>query len=117
MIRTPEGADVIVPNADLISKAVTNWTLKDRRRRIEVDVAVARETQAESVIPLLEMAATDVQGISAKPPPRARLIKLGADGTYRLYAWIEDVDRRGEVQSALRIHIAKRLSEARLEIR
>ena len=117
VIRTPEGAEVIVPNADLVSKAVTNWTRKDRRRRIEVDVAVARETQAESVIPLLEMAATDVQGISAKPPPRARLIKLGADGTYRLYAWIEDVDRSGEVQSALRMSIAKRFSEARIELR
>ena len=86
-------------------------------RRIEIDVVVARETQAESVIPLLEMAATDVQGISAKPPPRARLTKLGADRTYRLYAWIEDVDRSGEVQSALRVSIAKRFSEARIELR
>jgi small-conductance mechanosensitive channel len=116
-IRTPEGAEVIVPNADLISKAVTNWTLKDRRRRIEIDVAVAREAQAESVIRLLETAATDIQGISAKPPPRARLTKLGPDRTYRLYAWIEDVDRSGDVQSALRVSIAKRFSEARIEIK
>jgi potassium efflux system protein len=117
MIRTPEGAEVIVPNADLISKAVTNWTLKDRTRRIEIDVVVARETDAESVIRLLETAATDVQGISAQRSPRARLSKLGADRTYRLYAWIEDVDRSGEVQSALRMSIAKRFSEAGIEIK
>ena len=117
MIRTPEGAEVIVPNADLISKPVTNWTLKDRSRRIEIDVAVARETQADTVIRLLETAAADVHGISAKPPPRARLTKLGADTTYRLYAWIDDVDRSGEVQSALRMSIAKRFSEARIELR
>ena len=117
MIRTPEGAEVIVPNADLISKAVTNWTLKDRTRRIEIEVVVARETDAESIIRLLETAATDVQGISAQPSPRARLSKLGADRTYRLYAWIEDVDRSGEVQSALRMSIAKRFSEAHIEIK
>ena len=117
MIRTPEGAEVIVPNADLISKAVTNWTLSDRKRMIEIDVAVAGEAQAESVIRLLETAATEVEGISAKPAPRASLNKLGTDRTYRLYAWIDDVDRSVEVQSALRMSIAKRFSEARMEIK
>ena len=117
MIRTPEGAEVIVPNADLISKAVTNWTLSDRKRMIEIDVAVAGEAEAESVIRLLETAATEVEGINAKPAPRARLNKLGTDRTYRLYAWIDDVDRSVEVQSALRMSIAKGLSEARMEIK
>jgi potassium-dependent mechanosensitive channel len=116
-IRTSEGAEVIVPNADLVSKAVTNWTLKDRTRRVEIEVSVARETEAETVIQLLETAATDVQGITGKPAPRASLTKLGTDRTYRLYAWIEDVDRSGEVQSALRMSISKRFSEARVEIK
>jgi potassium efflux system protein len=117
MIRTSEGAEVIVPNADLISKAVTNWTLKDRTRRVEIDVVIARETDAESVVRLLETAATDVQGITAKPAPRARLTKLGTDRTYQLYAWIDNVDRSGEIQSALRMSIAKRFSQARIEIK
>jgi potassium-dependent mechanosensitive channel len=116
-IRTAEGAEVIVPNADLISKAVTNWTLSDRKRRIAIDVAVARETEPETVIRLLETAAAQVEGISAKPPPRARLIALGADRTYRLYAWIDDVDRSVEVQSALRMSIAKKFSEAHIEVK
>ena len=67
------------------------------------------------MIRLLETAATDVQGISAKPPPRARLTKLGTDRTYRVYAWIDDVDRSGDVQSALRLSIAKKFSQARIE--
>ncbi len=40
LIKTSEGAEVIVPNADLISKEVVNWTLSDRRRRIEIPVTV-----------------------------------------------------------------------------
>jgi small-conductance mechanosensitive channel len=117
MIRTAEGAEVIVPNADLVSKAVTNWTLTDRKRRIAIDVAVARETEPETVSRLLETAAAQVEGISAKPPPRARLIALGADRTYRLYAWIDDADRSVEVQSALRMSIAKTFSEAHIEVK
>jgi small-conductance mechanosensitive channel len=117
MIRTAEGAEVVVPNADLTSKAVTNWTLSDRKRRIAIDVAVARETEPETVIRLLETSAAQVEGISAKPPLRARLIALGADRTYRLYAWIDDVDRSVEVQSALRMSIATKFSEAHIEVK
>ena len=79
--------------------------------------ALRAKPMPESVVRLLETAATEVEGISAKPSPRARLSKLGADRTYRLYAWIDDVDRSGEVQSALRMSIAKKFSEARIEIK
>jgi small-conductance mechanosensitive channel len=39
-LRTLEGAEVIVPNATLISDRVTNWTLSDRTRRVTIDVGV-----------------------------------------------------------------------------
>ena len=116
-IRTSQGAEVIVPNADLISKVVTNWTLHDRKRRVEIDVGVSGETVPETVIRLLEAAAAGVEGIIAKPPPRARLSGLGADPTYRLYAWIADIDRASEIQGALRIAIAKQFSDAGIEIK
>ena len=96
---------------------MTNWTLTDRKRQIAIDVAVARETEPETVIRLLETSAAQMEGISAKPPPRARLIALGADRTYRLYAWIDDVDRSVEAQSALRMSIAKKFSEAHIEVK
>jgi potassium-dependent mechanosensitive channel len=117
MIRTSEGAEVIVPNADLISKPVTNWTLSDRKRMVEIDVCVAGETGPDIVVRLLETAAAEVEGISARPAPRARLNELSANRTYRLYVWIDDVDRGVEVKSALRMAIAKKFSEARVEIK
>jgi small-conductance mechanosensitive channel len=117
MIRTAEGAEVIVPNADLISKVVTNWTLSDRTRRIGVDVAVAAESEPENVIRLLEAAAAQVEGISAKRPPHARLNALGANRTYRLYAWIDNIDQSVEIESALRMSIAKKCSEAHIELK
>src|SRR5262249_16494200 len=40
-ILTPAGAEVIVPNANLISMQIVNWTLSDRRRRFEIAVGVA----------------------------------------------------------------------------
>ena len=53
VIRTFDGAEVIVPNGMLISDKVTNWTLSDKRRRVEVDVGVEYGTPAQRVIDLL----------------------------------------------------------------
>ncbi len=47
-VRTWEGAEVIVPNATLISERVTNWTLSDRTRRIDVRVGVAYGSRSAS---------------------------------------------------------------------
>ena len=40
VVRTWQGAEIIVPNAQLITERVTNWTLSDRRRRIDLPVGV-----------------------------------------------------------------------------
>jgi small-conductance mechanosensitive channel len=53
IVRTFNEAEVIVPNADLISGRVTNWTLSDRRRRIEIPVGVAYGTPPQKVIDML----------------------------------------------------------------
>lgn len=48
-VRTFDGAEVIVPNADLIGGRVVNWTLSDRLRRMEVAVGVAYGTNPRQV--------------------------------------------------------------------
>ena len=40
-LRTMQGAEVIVPNSDLTSKEVVNWTRSDRQRRYDIDISVA----------------------------------------------------------------------------
>jgi small-conductance mechanosensitive channel len=96
------------------ASAVTNWTLSDRRM-VEIDVCVAR-SRAGDCGPLLRRRRRRSQA-SRNPAPRARLNELGANRTYRLYVWIDDVDRSVEVKSALRMAIAKKFSEARVEIK
>ena len=66
-LRTLEGAEVVVPNASLISERLTNWTLSNKRRRIDIKVGVAYGTDPQKMLDLLLAVARshrDVLGLS-----------------------------------------------------
>ncbi len=68
-VRTFDGADVIVPNGDLISARVTNWTLSDRKRRVILPVGVAYGTPPRRVLELLEEVAHAHPDVLSEPAP------------------------------------------------
>jgi small-conductance mechanosensitive channel len=116
-IRTFQGAEVIVPNTDLASKQVTNWTLSDRARRYEIDVSVAYGSDPERVLRLLESAAADVPEVQAEPVPRALFTGFGDSSLdFRLFAWVESIDVGLQAQNSLRMAVLRKLGEAGIEI-
>ena len=48
-VKTFQGAEVIIPNANFISGKVINWTLSESLRRVELPVGVAYGTDAKLV--------------------------------------------------------------------
>ena len=116
-IRTFQGAEVIVPNADLASKQVTNWTLSDRARRYEIDVSVAYGSDPQRVLRLLEDAAALVPEVQKVPAPRALFTGFGDSSLdFRLFAWVESVDVGLQAQNGLRMAVLQALDEAGIEI-
>lgn len=52
-IYTSNGADIIIPNSDLLSQHVINWTLSSKRRRVELRIPAKYEidvADAEKII-------------------------------------------------------------------
>jgi len=116
-IRTFQGAEVIVPNADLASKQVTNWTLSDRARRYEIDVGVAYGSDPAKVLRVLEEAAASVPEVQKVPVPRALFTGFGDSSLdFRLFAWVESVDIGLQAQNNLRTAVLQLLREAGIEI-
>jgi small-conductance mechanosensitive channel len=116
-IRTAEGAEVVVPNADLISKSVINWTLSDRRRRIEIKVGVAYGTDPEKVIGLLLQAATDHPDALTDPAPAAYFMGFGDSSLdFVLHVWASRFEQALALQSAVRRAVHRTLGEAGIEI-
>jgi small-conductance mechanosensitive channel len=115
-IRSFDGAEVIVPNGNLISDSLINWTLSDAYRRMDIRVGVAYGTDPEVVTGLIREVAETHPLVRKEPPPRSYFLGFGDSSLdFRLLAWV-DIVHRFEVESELNTGINARLKEAGIEI-
>jgi small-conductance mechanosensitive channel len=115
-VRTYEGADVIVPNADLISERVVNWTFSDRQRRVDVNVGVEYGTDPGKVITLLVAVGRAHAEVLEIPEPVALFTGFGEsslDFSLRVWTRFEIFPR---VKSEIGIAVNAALRAAGIEI-
>ncbi len=117
IVRTREGSEVIVPNANLVSSEVINWTLSDPRRRVSVPVGVAYGTDPERVIDLLLRAAREDSDILEHPAPTALFLGFGESSLdFSLRAWTAQSHTYEQVRSELALGVNAALVEAGVKI-
>nr|MCU0564827.1 mechanosensitive ion channel [Desulfobacterales bacterium] len=101
-VRTYQGADIVVPNSQFITANVTNWTLSDQTRRIELPVGVNYGAPAQQVIDLLEATARAHPGVLQTPSPQCLFMGYGDSSiNFELRAWTDRFDSWGAVRSEL----------------
>jgi small-conductance mechanosensitive channel len=67
VVRTFDGAEVIVPNGNLISNELINWTHSDQQRRLKIPIGVAYGSDVHKVIEILENIGKDENKILQHP--------------------------------------------------
>ena len=116
-IRTIDGAEVMVPNANLISAEVTNWTLSDRTRRIEIIVGVDYDSEPRQVLEVLREAVVGQPGLVSHPAPLVLFRNFAASALeFSVSVWTADIDDRLEVESEARLRIFAALRAAGIGI-
>jgi potassium efflux system protein len=116
-IRTFEGAEVIIPNGNLISNELTNWTLTDQQRRVEVLIGVKYGTDPEQVLQILRDVANAHEETLKDPKPLPLFTEFGESSlNFRLLVWIPNADERLRIQSELSVAVNKELKKAGIEI-
>jgi small-conductance mechanosensitive channel len=91
VVRTLDGAEVVIPNSDLIQNQVTNWTLSDRRRRVTLEIGITYGTEATRVLGILVEIAKRDPRVSTDPAPEALFTGFGASSLdFQLRFWTED---------------------------
>jgi small-conductance mechanosensitive channel len=116
-VRTLEGAEVIVPNGNLISNEVINWTLSDRMRRIEVAIGVKYGTDPEAVLEILNRVAHEHDDVLDYPEPSA-LFKAHGESSldFVVRFWTKKFDEWLRIQSDVTVAINGALKKAGIEI-
>ena len=118
IIRTLNGSEIIVPNGKLISERLTNWTLSNRQRNIEISISVARDADPSRVIALLEHTAAAHPLITHDPSPQALVVSLGPDSLgFELRTWTDRIEQWMQVRSELAIAINTALAADKIALR
>ncbi len=116
-IETFDSCVIIVPNSNLITEPVKNWTHGDTMGRFTVAVTVAYGSDAEQVRDQLLAVARSHPKVLTYPEPQVTLVRFGINGLdFEIKANVADVFEAHFVASDLRYAILKTFAEKAITI-
>ena len=115
-LSTSEGADIIIPNGDLLSKHVINWTLSNSQKRSELILKINSGKNLNDIrtvfLNIMEMN----ENIEKNPKPEVLMNHFsGSDAEYRLLYWTY-IDQEDQVRSELIVAVEDELKKAGIEL-
>jgi len=117
IIQTFDNSEIVVPNSDLITGQVTNWTLAERMIRVKVPVGVAYGSDIAKVLEILMSCAIEHPQVLSKPKPSALFLAFGASSLdFELRVWTPEFMDRRQVLSGLNQDIENEFQIAGVEI-
>ena len=114
-VKTFDGSEVIIPNADFIAKEIINWTLSDEHRRKIVEFKVDLDNDIDEILRIMHEVATSHPDVLSDPKPLATLKSFGEYYLeFKLYFWLSD--NLITAQSDVNINIYKALKDAGIKM-
>ncbi len=118
VVRDRDGVERLVPNENLITSEVINWSYSDSRVRLKIPVGISYGNDPEQAMALLEEAGRKVERVLDDPPPAARLVAFGDSAIeLELRVWIQDPQNGvTNVRSQVNLNIWRAFKQHEIEI-
>src|SRR6476620_2094842 len=105
-ILTLDGSEVIIPNGDLLSQNLVNWTLSNTHKRICLEVGVAYGSDIEQVKQIFKDILEKGEDVMQTPSPLILLDNFGDNAVnFKILCWVGDIDNWLTIRSILMSNI------------
>ena len=116
-VESLDGAEVIVPNSDLISDQLVNWTHSDARRRLNLEVGAAYAHDPAQVAQILLRVVRSQPGVLNDPPPDVLCEGFGDSSIeFVIRAWTPGYLDAILIKSRLAVRVYEALAAEGVEI-
>ena len=117
-VITRNGTEHLIPNENLITGEVINWSYSHNQVRVTIPVGIAYGSDLELATKLMLEAAAAVPRVLARPEPSCRFLQFGDSAiNFELRVWINDPQHGlGAVKSDVLWGIWRRFQEHGIEI-
>lgn len=116
-VLTRDDKYIILPNSNLTTSQIVNWTHENVSSRFEVLVGVDYSSDVNQVMEILEKVVHTQEGIQKDPKPFVRFIDFGDSSLdFSVIFWSEEVFRVRNIQSDLRVKIFNAFKENNISI-
>ena len=107
VVRNREGVETLIPNENLITSEVINWSYTDKNVRVVIKVQISYDDDPEQAMALMLDCANASPRVLADPPPNVRLMEFADSGIeLHLRVWIADMENgTGTVKSDINLAI------------
>jgi len=117
IVQTFDNASLIIPNSEMLSNKVTNWSFKDPKVRRQVDVGVAYGSDVKLVRKILLQIVADMPEIMNDPAPRVDFTDFGDSALiFRTRFWITSPEFWLGAPTELRFRIDEEFKKSGIEI-
>ena len=117
-VRTRDGIEYLIPNEDLITQRVENWSHSDKDVRVHIPVGISYKSDVRLAIELCRQAASEAERTLSDPAPNCLLRGFGDSSVnLEIRVWIDDPSEgRANVISEILFRVWELFDERGIEI-
>jgi small-conductance mechanosensitive channel len=118
VVRPRNSADILIPNEQLLTNQVTNWSYRSRAIRQSIEFGVSYNTDMEKISDIVTEAVQDHPRVLERPKPRCFIVEFGESSVnFELRFWMNDPENGVKVlKGDLYMRVWKALKANNIEI-